>query len=119
VKIEGKADIEKIEYSQGKTVSGPLPSSEEFAGYEQTLPGAANRILKLMEEETVHRHKIEDKVVDESLKISRRGQNIGLIVLLASAVLLGISIIYKQPIGSIAPAILALTALVSVFVGKK
>lgn len=30
--------------------TGPLPSSKELAGYEQTLPGAADRILRMAED---------------------------------------------------------------------
>ena len=31
-------------------MSGPLPPASEFAAYEQVLPGAANRIMKLAED---------------------------------------------------------------------
>ena len=31
-------------------MSGPLPPSHEFASYEKTLPGAADRILRMAEE---------------------------------------------------------------------
>lgn len=44
--------------------AGPLPVSSEFAGYEQTLPGAAERILAMAEKEQSHRHEIELKAVD-------------------------------------------------------
>ena len=30
---------------------GPLPTSAEFAGYEQVLPGAAERLIKLVEQD--------------------------------------------------------------------
>lgn len=33
------------------SVSGPLPHSTEFASYNQTLPGAADRIVKMAEKE--------------------------------------------------------------------
>ncbi|MDR1100263.1 MAG: DUF2335 domain-containing protein [Treponema sp.] len=38
--------------------SGPLPTSREFQGYEQVLPGAADRILAIAEKESEHRHDI-------------------------------------------------------------
>ena len=34
--------------------SGPLPPPAMFRGYEEVLPGAANRILKLTEDEAQH-----------------------------------------------------------------
>ena len=38
---------------------GPLPSPEAFATYEQTVPGAGDRILRLAEEEAAHRRSQE------------------------------------------------------------
>lgn len=38
---------------------GPLPSPEAFASYEQTVPGAGDRILRLAEEEATHRRSQE------------------------------------------------------------
>ncbi|WP_373565396.1 DUF2335 domain-containing protein [Bradyrhizobium diazoefficiens] len=35
---------------------GPIPSPEQFGGYEQILPGSADRILKMAEKEQDHRH---------------------------------------------------------------
>jgi uncharacterized membrane protein len=43
----------QVDVSVSREVSGPLPSASEFAGYEQTLPGSANRILACMENELV------------------------------------------------------------------
>src|SRR6202034_4192812 len=38
---------------------GPLPPSREFAGYEQALPGAADRVLRMAESEQEHRDALE------------------------------------------------------------
>lgn len=38
---------------------GPLPPQEEFAGYERTLTGAADRILTMAERQSEHRQQIE------------------------------------------------------------
>lgn len=40
---------------------GPIPSKEEIAGWEKVLPGSADRILRMSENEQEHRHKIETK----------------------------------------------------------
>jgi uncharacterized membrane protein len=61
--------------------SGPLPEAAEFDRYETTLPGAADRILRLNERamdlteaEAGHRHTIETKIVDGNLQNQSRGQ---------------------------------------------
>ena len=48
---------EVVEHQQSLMYVGPLPPSKEFGGYEQALPGAANRILAMAEQESEHRRK--------------------------------------------------------------
>lgn len=43
--------------------SGPLPDAREFARYETTLPGAADRILQLAEKQANHRMEMERAVI--------------------------------------------------------
>lgn len=38
---------------------GPLPPAAQYAGYEQTLPGSAHRILAMAEDQAHHRQKLE------------------------------------------------------------
>jgi uncharacterized membrane protein len=40
---------------------GPIPPSSELAGYEQVLPGAADRLISMAEKEASHRHFIEKR----------------------------------------------------------
>ena len=98
---------------------GPLPPSNEFSGYEQTLPGAANRILAMAEQESEHRRKNEDKIVHHSIKKSGLGQVFAFILALVSMGLIFYSILKGEPLGAIVPAIIALSSLIAVFVGKK
>lgn len=39
--------------------TGPLPMGQEFAKYEETLPGAAHRIVSMAESQQVHRQELE------------------------------------------------------------
>ncbi|WP_312963915.1 DUF2335 domain-containing protein [Stutzerimonas nitrititolerans] len=41
------------------TVAGPIPSAQEFQRYDQILPGAADRILTMAEENQRRRHESE------------------------------------------------------------
>ena len=98
---------------------GPLPTAAEFSVYEQTLPGAADRILALAEKEAEHRRKNEDKLVEESIRLGRKGQNFAFIIALVSLSIFGVSILFKQPSISIVPAIIAFTSLAAVFIGRR
>ena len=53
----------QIVRSERAVFQGPLPPPEVLAGYEATLPGAADRILKLAERQAAHRQALEATVV--------------------------------------------------------
>ena len=46
-----------------KVHQGPLPDPETLGGYEQILPGAAERVMQMAEREQGHRHKLEGRMV--------------------------------------------------------
>ncbi len=56
-----------------RSYSGPLPPPEDFAKYEQNLPGSMDRILTLTEKQVDHRIELEKSEV----KLDIRGQIIG------------------------------------------
>ena len=62
------------------TRSGPLPDPDELQGYENTLSGAAERIMKMAENQQAHRIEMEKLVITSQQKQSARGQIFGLIV---------------------------------------
>lgn len=64
-------------------VSGPLPASEELAKYEQIAPGAANRLIALVEHQSSHRISIETFVIKWQQIQSFVGQLLGFLVALA------------------------------------
>ena len=100
--------------SQAMMYSGPLPTSNEFAGYDKTLPGAAERLLSLAEKEVDHRHEADNKVI----KITSRGQIFGFLAVILAIGAVFVSMFLNQPLAAIAPTIVAITGLAAVFVGK-
>lgn len=63
--------------------AGPLPPPEIFQGYENTLAGAADRILTMTEGEAAHRRSMEKRVVTFDVVMQGMGLIFGLIVALA------------------------------------
>jgi len=60
--------------------SGPLPSPEILEHYSRIIPDGADRIMRMAENQSTHRIKIEDKNIDAQIKESKRGQIFGLII---------------------------------------
>lgn len=52
---------------------GPLPPAAEFALYEKTMPGAADRILTMAEAEQKHRHAMQSIALQAEARDTRRG----------------------------------------------
>ena len=65
-----------------------------LAGYEEALPGAADRILKMAEAQQAHRLSIEDKVIDGNIVSERIGTVVGgmvaLVAIISAMVLIAI-----------------------------
>lgn len=73
---EQKHVIVRALYAVGKSSSfrGPLPPPEILKGYEEILPGASERILKMAEKQQDHRIDIERTIVDRQTRQSGNGQ---------------------------------------------
>lgn len=94
----GRPEAKKIVHSivlASKKYSGPLPLAEEFAQYEETLPGAADRILSCMENEQKHRQQVTDKMSTVEADVIKRGQILGFCLMLL-LVIGGILCIFYQ-----------------------
>lgn len=62
--------------------SGPLPHPEVMRQYEEVVPGSAERILTMAEEQSRHRISMESKIIPGQQRESSRGQIFGFILCL-------------------------------------
>ena len=64
-----KDTVNKIVMTVTRTVAryeafqGPIPHPAHLAGYEEILPGSANRIISMAEKEQIHRQGLESRVL--------------------------------------------------------
>ena len=75
--LEEIPDETKEAYIQARSFRGPLPPPSLFGQYEEILPGSADRMLTLAENEQSHRHKWESDVLTAQKADVRRGQWMG------------------------------------------
>lgn len=71
--LESPTEEEKHLIRIARRISGPLPSAEEFQGYEMAVPGAGERILAMAERQSEHRQKREMRELDIISRDSRYG----------------------------------------------
>ena len=67
-----------IHISQG--FQGPIPPPQILQQYEQIVPGAAERILKMAENQSKHRHTMEKKIINANISNEKKGLNFGFII---------------------------------------
>ena len=99
--------------------SGPLPPPEALQKYDQILPGAADRIIRMAESQHQHRQKLEKTVVESNAFSQKVGLILGFVIAM-TAIVGGIWLAREGKSGSGVTAIIAaLAALVGVFVYGK
>ena len=70
-KIDQSEDLQEIQtvlLAERRRWSGPIPSPEHLEGYESVLPGLADRIVSMWEQQQAHRVRMESS----GLEIDRR-----------------------------------------------
>lgn len=72
--------------------SGPLPPPVILEQYNKVVPGAAERILKMAEEQSAHRRSLEQKVISSDVLNAKLGMVFGFIIGLV-AILAGVYIV--------------------------
>jgi uncharacterized membrane protein len=90
-----------------------------LARYNQTLPGLAERVVVMAENQSKHRQKLEEKVVDSNCSSQRRGQVYGFIIILI-VVVGGMYLIHEgKSVQGLVAILGALTSVLAVFLYGK
>lgn len=94
--------------------AGPLPSPQELKEYEQVSPGLASEIVAMAKDEATHRRTMEKKDQQSTHRLQAIGQAGGLVIMVASLVL-----VWLERSGAPWVAVSALAALAGAFVWSK
>lgn len=108
----GKATevVQMVQMTISRQHSGPLPSPEDFAGYEAAHPGTAERILSMAERAQAHRHKQEGRMVIGEFGLRLTGQIGAILSIVLLVVLVGYCAFVKQPLAASVVAAIGATA---------
>ncbi len=106
------------EVSHTSATTGDLPPADTVEAYEHVLPGAADRILTMLEHQSQHRIEIERTLVQSAARTERLGQVMGLgFVLLVFLVATWLITDGHGPAGTLL-AVADLALLAAVFLGR-
>ena len=76
--------------------TGPIPPPEVIKGYESVIPGSAERLLKIAEEEQQHRFEIDNQLTKGYMALNVRGQLLGFFIVLTLIVAIVFLTIYNH-----------------------
>lgn len=96
--------------------SGPLPHPTDLEHYNRIIPGAAERILTMAENQSKHRQGLEAQVIKSDIANSKLGLIFGFIVGLGGIISGALIIIFSGQIVGGFISFTSLAALVGVFV---
>lgn len=98
------------------TFSGPLPPPEVLERYNKIVPGVAERIIKMAEQQSAHRRSLEAQVINSDIKNSKLGLYFGFMIGLTGIIGSVITSIYVSQLAGGVLGIGSLTALTGVFI---
>lgn len=111
-----KQQSTNIELQHHQAYSGPIPDPDSLAKYEQIQPGFAERIIKMAEEEALHRRANENKVIKSSMAMAITG----IVFAFISVILFGGIIVYaisqRSNVAALSTVIAAVASLAGIFV---
>lgn len=97
-----------------------LPSPEELAKYEKVIPGGAERILEIVEQNARHAQESERKIVEAEARLARIRQVVELVLALAAGVLGGILLLDGSELAGLIIILMDAAAVVGVAIyGQK
>lgn len=99
--------------------SGPLPPPEILKGYESILPGLADRVVKMAENQSAHRQQLESRVIWFDGIRSSLGLVFGLIIALSGIVAGSYLVLHGNNITGLVSLITPLAVIVGAFVYQR
>ncbi len=114
--VRPRQDSHLMQIHERHEFTGPLPPPSILAEYNTTVPGAADRIIAMAEQQSLHRRSLEKKIVYSGSRDSILGLIFGLIIGLATIIGGCICVIFGHGISGSVISLSGLSGLVGVFV---
>ena len=104
-----------VERHSAEFFAGPLPHPDILRKFNEVVPGSAERIIHMAEEQSAHRKELEKMVIVSDISRSKWGQILGFILAVLGLAVACIVAVYGSAIAGGIIGIGTLASLVSVF----
>jgi uncharacterized membrane protein len=112
---EPKAQNPPTSLASSITFSGPTPPPQVLEYYERLVPGSAKRFLDEPHLEAEHRRSLERSVVQERIRLSKRGQVMAFILASFCIIMGFVAIFYEHDLAGLGAVILSIGSLIGIF----
>lgn len=72
--VDDSSDLRAVVEERSAFWAGPLPEPSTLRAYDEIVPGAAERIIRVHESQTVRVADREDRIISAEIELSRNGQ---------------------------------------------
>lgn len=118
VKTKRTRKTEMAKATEGQAVATRmldfLPAPEELARYEKVVPGGAERILEMAEQQSMHRREMEEKSVSAEIRGAKMKQVLTFVLALAAGVLGGVLLITGSELAGLMVLLVDAAAIVGI-----
>ena len=118
--VESAEKLVKVTHTQSIEFSaGPLPHPKFFQAYDDTLPGAAHRILTMAEKQQEHRHAQQSALLASDTSREPRGQWMAFAIVIV-ALIGGFTLVtFDKTIEGVTTALGAIGGIAGVFIWSR
>jgi uncharacterized membrane protein len=111
-----KKQISNLSVRHTQAYQGPIPDPDSLARYEQIQPGFAERIMRMAEEEAIHRRSNENKIIKDSVRMGMIGVVFAFLSVVIFAGIVVFAILEGSSIAALGAVITSICSLAGVFV---
>lgn len=116
---QGHSGVTVTQETEAAVFTGPIPPPEALEKYNTVLPGAADRILTMAEQNSEHGRSLDKEVVALSHKYARTGQLLGFGIGIVALSIAAFCAYIGQTIPATAIGVSVPAALVAAFLKTK
>lgn len=113
---KGGGDTHEVTIARSELYRGPIPPPQVLLGYNEIIPGLADRIVLMAEKEQAHHHLFSTNALKARVVEARLGQIFGLIIAVLGFLVAGYFASLGQPWAGVAIVGVHTVAIVTVFI---
>ncbi|MDR3351042.1 MAG: DUF2335 domain-containing protein [Prevotellaceae bacterium] len=111
-----KKQLANLSVRHEQAYQGPIPDPDSLARYEQIQPGFAERIMRMAEEEAIHRRSNENKIIKGNVRMAMLGIVFAFLSVIVFAGIVIFAIREGSSVAALGAVITSICSLAGVFI---